>query len=56
MSWDLIEKSGNPTNGGWDYNESNMNYDQDIDDDSMLSVLYNSLGATSTPFTNISKN
>lgn len=53
MTWDLIEKSGF-TGGGWDYNEPNLTYNEDIDPDTGASVTYNSLGTEDT-WTNINK-
>jgi len=47
MAWDLIEKTGFAL-GGWDYNEPNMQYNQDIDADTSNSVTYNQLGASGT--------
>ena len=55
MAWDLIEKSGNPTGGGWDYNEPNLTYNEAIDPDTFLSVFYNSLGADAGTWTNTNK-
>lgn len=54
MSWDNQEKP-KADEGGWDYNEQNLNYDEDIDPDSNLPVKYNSLG-TAQEWTNQNKN
>lgn len=56
MPWDNLEKAGSPIGGGADYNENNMTYNQDIDEDTGLSVTYNSLGVNATPWNNITKN
>ena len=42
-TWDNLEKPGF-ANGGWDYDETNLSYDEDIDPDTQLSVTYNGLG------------
>lgn len=53
-TWDTQEKPG-ASGGGWDYNESNLTYDEDIDPDSDLEVYYNGLGEEIT-WTNQTKN
>jgi len=52
-TWDNNEKPG-MAGGGWDYNEPNMTYDEDIDPDSQLTVYYNGLG-TVPAWTDVSK-
>lgn len=54
MSWDLLEKSITGTGSGWDYNESELAYDQDVDTDTGSDVFYNGLGTQDT-WSNISK-
>jgi hypothetical protein len=51
--WDTIEKAGT-SNGGWTYDEDNLEYDQLIDPDSGNKVYYNGVG-TSVAWTNIPK-
>ena len=51
-NWDLIEKGG--ITGGWEYNESNLEYDQIIDQDSQNYVFYNGVGVA-TVWSNIAK-
>lgn len=53
MTWDLIEKSGF-SQGGWDYDEPNLAYNEDMDPDTGSSVAYNSLGTAGT-WTNTNK-
>jgi len=53
MAWDNLEKTGFP-NGGWIYNENNMNYNQDLDADTGVDVDYNLLGDPDT-WININK-
>jgi hypothetical protein len=52
-TWDNIEKSGTG-NGGWEFNEPNLTFNQSIDPDSGNTVYFNGLGL-STTWTNISK-
>lgn len=42
-TWDNLEKPGF-ANGGWEYNETNLTYNEVIDPDTQLSVTYNGLG------------
>ena len=56
MAWDLQEKSGDPVGGGWDYDENNLTYNENIDPESTLSVLYDSLGVGAYSWTNLTKN
>jgi len=51
-TWDNVEKSGSTT--AWEYNEVNMTYNQLLDPDSNLPVLYNGIGV-STSITNVPK-
>ena len=53
MTWDLLEKTGF-NNGGWDYDEPNMTYNEDIDQDTGSDVNYNALGTAGT-WTNTNK-
>lgn len=46
-TWENLEKPGF-ANGGWDYNENNLEYNQDLDVDTGLSVVYNALGTANT--------
>lgn len=46
-TWDDIELTGTGT-GGWEYNEPNLTYNQDVDPDSGESVLYNGIGFTTS--------
>ena len=46
-TWDYREKPGDPE-GGWDYNEARLSYDEDKDPDTDLDVFYNNLGEPST--------
>lgn len=48
MSWENQEKPGTATGYGWDYNETGIAYNQDIDTDTSLDIYYNGLGLSST--------
>ena len=50
-NWDNQEKGGT----GWNYNETNLEYNQAIDPDSGDEVFYNSVGLLPV-FTNVTKN
>ena len=56
MSWDLIEKSGRPTDGGYELNENNMTLNQVTDLDTDLSVTLNGLGVAQGTWSYINKN
>ncbi len=45
--WDNLELTGTSI-GGWEYNDSNLTYNQAIDPDSGEPVLYNGVGFTSS--------
>lgn len=53
-TWENLEKSGTIDNGGYDYEEEDMEYDQDIDVDTGNQVFYDGLGQTTT-WNNINK-
>lgn len=42
-TWDTIEKSGT-VNGGWFFNENNLTFNQEIDEDSGNTVYFNGFG------------
>jgi len=46
-TWDYQEKS-NTSTGGWQYNESNLEYNSMLDPDSGSPVYYNGIGLSSS--------
>lgn len=52
-TWENLEKVG-VIEGGWEYEEANLTYDQIIDIDTGNKVYYNGLGLLTT-WSNISK-
>lgn len=53
-TWNNIEKSLGADGGGWEYNETDLEYDSDIDPLSNSLVLYEGIG-TATVITNLTK-
>ena len=47
-TWDLQEKSGEETGGGWRYEDPNLTYNAATDPDSGDIVYYNGIGLTVT--------
>lgn len=53
-NWNNIEKALGDSGGGWTYDETEIEYDSDLDPLSNLSILYEGIG-TSTSITNVIK-
>lgn len=53
-TWNNIEKALGANGGGWEYNETDIEYDSVLDLLSNLTVLYEGLG-TATSITNLTK-
>jgi len=53
-TWENLEKPGIINDGGWDYEEQDLDYDQILDLDTGNTVFYEGLGV-STDWTNLNK-